>query len=178
MRLKSSKSSHLLTNSPKSVKGRAGNCAISAGFWSRLGASYQNFIDHRWPDRMGNLEYLQLTLSSSQDEGDDYPDGDRGVAVKEAKPILKRPSLYKVVLLNDDYTPMDFVVEVLERFFAMGREKAVKVMLQVHTQGKGVCGVYTRDIAETKAAQVNQFARENQHPLLCEIEAAGEGDEA
>lgn len=175
MRLKSSKSSHLLTNSSGSVKGSAGNCANSTGIWSRLGL---NLIDRRWPDRMGNLEYLLLTLSSNQDEGDDDPGIDRGVAVKEAKPVLKRPSMYKVVLLNDDYTPMDFVVEVLERFFSLGREKAVKVMLQVHTQGKGVCGVYTRDIAETKAAQVNQFARENQHPLLCEIEAAGEGDEA
>lgn len=127
---------------------------------------------------MGNLKYLQLTLSSSHDESEDDTGHDRGVAVQEAKPILKRPSMYKVVLLNDDYTPMDFVVEILEGFFSMNREQAVKVMLQVHTQGKGVCGVYTRDIAETKAAQVNQYARENQHPLLCEIEAAGEGDEA
>lgn len=130
------------------------------------------------PVYMGNLKILQLTLSSNHDEGEDYPGHDHGIAVQEAKPVLKRPSMYKVVLLNDDYTPMDFVVEVLESFFSMGREKAVKVMLQVHTQGKGVCGVYTRDIAETKAAQVNQYAREHQHPLLCEIEAAGEGDEA
>ncbi|MBB3168308.1 ATP-dependent Clp protease adapter ClpS [Simiduia aestuariiviva] len=127
---------------------------------------------------MGNLKFLQLTLSSQDDDSGDYVDQDRGLAVQEAEPTLKRPSMYKVVLMNDDYTPMDFVVEVLEGFFSMNREKAVKVMLQVHTQGKGVCGVFTRDIAETKAAQVNQFARENQHPLLCEIEAAGEGDEA
>ncbi len=127
---------------------------------------------------MGNLKFLQLTLSSQDDDNGDYVDQDRGLAVQEAEPTLKRPSMYKVVLMNDDYTPMDFVVEVLEGFFSMNREKAVKVMLQVHTQGKGVCGVFTRDIAETKAAQVNQFARENQHPLLCEIEAAGEGDEA
>lgn len=127
---------------------------------------------------MGNLNYLQLTLSSAHDEDGDEADHGTGVAVKEAKPALKRPSMYKVVLLNDDYTPMDFVVDVLESFFSMSREKAVKVMLQVHTEGKGVCGVFTRDIAETKAAQVNQYARESQHPLLCEIEAAGEGDEA
>ena len=127
---------------------------------------------------MGNLKYLQLTLSSNHEDGEDEPGHDHGLAVQEAKPVLKRPSMYKVVLLNDDYTPMDFVVEVLESFFSMGREKAVKVMLQVHTQGKGVCGVFTRDIAETKAAQVNQYAREHQHPLLCEIEASGEGDEA
>ena len=77
-------------------------------------------------------------------------------------------------MINDDYTPMEFVVEVLQLFFAMGREKATQVMLAVHTQGKAVCGIYTRDIAETKAMQVNRYARENQHPLLCEIEAAGD----
>ncbi len=73
-------------------------------------------------------------------------------------------------MLNDDYTPMEFVVEVLQMFFAMGREQATQIMLAVHTQGRAVCGVFTRDIAETKAAQVNQYAQENQHPLLCEIE--------
>ena len=95
-----------------------------------------------------------------------------GLAVEESRPKLKRPPLYRVVLINDDYTPMEFVVEVLELFFLMNREQATQVMLTVHTQGKGVCGVYTRDIAETKAAQVNQYAREHQHPLLCEIEAS------
>lgn len=79
-------------------------------------------------------------------------------------------------MLNDDYTPMDFVVETLELFFSMSREKATKVMILVHTQGKAVCGVYTRDIAETKAAQVNQYAEENEHPLLCEIEAVEDED--
>ena len=103
--------------------------------------------------------------------------GEGGLAVEESKPQLKRPSMYKVVLLNDDYTPMEFVVEILEMFFSMNREQATNVMLTVHTQGKGVCGVFTRDIAETKAALVNQYARENEHPLLCEIEAADDGDE-
>ena len=88
------------------------------------------------------------------------------------KPRLKKPPLYKVILINDDYTPMEFVVEVLEIFFKMNREQATQIMLTVHTQGKGVCGIYTRDIAETKAAQVNQYARDHQHPLLCEIEAS------
>lgn len=97
---------------------------------------------------------------------------DGGIAIEEAKPKLKPPPLYMVVLLNDDYTPMEFVVEVLEVFFNMGRERATHVMLTVHTQGKGVCGVFPRDIAETKAAQVNQYSREHQHPLLAEIEAA------
>jgi len=74
-------------------------------------------------------------------------------------------------MLNDDYTPMEFVVEVLERYFAMGRERATQVMLEVHTQGKATCGVFSKDVAETKAAVVNQYARDNEHPLLCEIES-------
>ena len=99
-------------------------------------------------------------------------DSDGGLALQETKPELRRPPLFKVVLINDDYTPMEFVVEVLELFFRMNREQATHVMLTVHTQGKGVCGIFTRDIAETKAAQVNQYAREHEHPLLCEIEAS------
>ena len=123
---------------------------------------------------MGNLENLLLTLSKESDE-DSVVDGG-GVAVQEEKPKLKKPPLYKVIMLNDDYTPMEFVVEILERFFYMNREKATHVMLTVHTKGKAVCGVYSRDVAETKAAQVNQYARQNEHPLLCEIEASDDGD--
>ncbi len=123
---------------------------------------------------MGNSEKLQLTLNRESDSGPLIDDG--GVAVQEDKPKLKRPPMYQVVLLNDDYTPMEFVVDVLERFFAMDREKATRVMLAVHTQGKGVCGVFSRDVAETKAAQVNQYSRQNEHPLMCEIEVADEGD--
>lgn len=114
---------------------------------------------------------LKLQLTLSKDEDSDANEFDGNLAVLEAKPKLKRPPMYKVVLLNDDYTPMDFVVEILEIFFAMSREKATSIMLTVHIHGKAVCGVYTRDIAETKAAQVNQYAKEHQHPLLCEIEA-------
>ena len=97
---------------------------------------------------------------------------DDGVAVQEAKPKVKRPPLYNVVLLNDDYTPMEFVVHILEYFFLLPREKAVRVMLQVHTEGKGVCGTYSREIAETKVANVNDCSRENQHPLMCVMEYA------
>lgn len=97
---------------------------------------------------------------------------DGGLAVQDAKPKLKPPPLYKVVLLNDDYTPMEFVVQVLETFFSMNREQATQVMLHVHTRGKGVCGVYTREIAETRVAQVNDFSRRNRHPLLCTLEEA------
>lgn len=96
-------------------------------------------------------------------------EGDTGVVV-QTKPKTQRPPMYKVLLLNDDYTPMEFVVLVLERFFRMNREKATQIMLAVHTQGKGVCGIYPRDVAETKAYEVNEFSRENQHPLLCEVE--------
>ena len=99
-------------------------------------------------------------------------DQDSGLVAQEARPKLKRPPLYQVVLLNDDYTPMDFVVLVLETFFQMGREKATQIMLHVHTRGKGVCGVFTRDIAETKVAQVNDYSRHHQHPLLCAMEEA------
>jgi ATP-dependent Clp protease adaptor protein ClpS len=102
-----------------------------------------------------------------------HDDGqDSGVAVQESRPEVKEPPRFKVILLNDDFTPMDFVVEVLQTFFGLDRENATRVMLQVHTRGKGVCGVYTRDVAETKVTQVNRFAREHQHPLLCTMEEA------
>ena len=102
---------------------------------------------------------------------DDIEIGDsHEVVVEEAQPKLKPPSLYRVVLLNDDYTPMEFVVEVLELIFGMDRPKATRIMLEVHTKGKGICGVYTYEIAETKVAQVSTFAQQNQHPLLCTME--------
>jgi len=97
---------------------------------------------------------------------------DEGLALKEAKPKLKRPPLFKVILINDDYTPMEFVVHVLEIFFSRDRETATRIMLEVHTRGKGVCGIYTHEIAETKVSQVNSYSRENQHPLLCTMEKA------
>ena len=95
---------------------------------------------------------------------------DHGLAVAPAKPEVVPPSMYQVVLLNDDYTPMDFVVSILEQFFAMNRQKATQVMLHVHTRGKGVCGVFTREVAETKVTMVNEHSRRNQHPLLCTME--------
>jgi len=97
---------------------------------------------------------------------------DDDLALQEARPKLKRPPLYKVVLLNDDFTPMDFVVHILERFFGYSREKSTQIMLTVHTQGKGVCGVFSRDVAETKVAQVSEYSREHQHPLKCVMEEA------
>lgn len=93
------------------------------------------------------------------------------VVLSPAKQAVKPPKRYKVVLLNDDFTPMDFVVDLLMKFFRMDYDKAMQVMLAIHHQGKGVCGIYTREIAETKCYQVNRYARDHQHPLLCQIEA-------
>ncbi len=106
----------------------------------------------------------------SSDKDFERRQGGSGLLVEEAEPQLKRPSLYQVVLLNDDYTPMEFVVDVLERIFRLDRTRATRVMLEVHTSGKGVCGVFSFEIAETKVAQVTTYSRQNQHPLLCTME--------
>jgi ATP-dependent Clp protease adaptor protein ClpS len=95
---------------------------------------------------------------------------DGATALEEARPKLKRPPLYRVILLNDDYTPMEFVVGVLESVFGLDHNTATRIMLEVHYQGKGVCGVYTYEIAETKVAQVTGLAEQHQHPLLCTME--------
>lgn len=105
-------------------------------------------------------------------EGKPGEEHDSGLSVEESKPKLSKPPMYKVLLLNDDYTPMEFVVHVLESFFRMSREKATQIMLHVHTRGVGVCGVFSRDVAETKVSQVNDFSRHHQHPLMCTMEEA------
>ncbi|MEO0437822.1 MAG: ATP-dependent Clp protease adapter ClpS [Pseudomonadota bacterium] len=122
--------------------------------------------------RVANEFSASRTDPTAARDADEQQEGDGSLLLEEAKPELEKPPLYKVILINDDYTPMEFVVEVLETFFKMNREQATQVMLTVHTQGRGVCGIFTRDIAETKSAQVNQYARDHQHPLLCEIEAS------
>ena len=99
-------------------------------------------------------------------EGETTPQAD----VLVAEPEVAKPPMYAVVLLNDDYTPMEFVIEILQQYFAMNLDQATQVMLTVHYEGKGVAGVYPRDIAETKANQVNNYARSQGHPLLCQIE--------
>ena len=104
---------------------------------------------------------------------DNHHDDDLGLAVEQAKPEIKRPPMFKVLLINDDYTPMEFVVHVLETFFAMDRPTATQIMLNVHSKGKGLCGIFTRDIAETKVAQVNDYSRQHEHPLLCTMEIDG-----
>ena len=97
---------------------------------------------------------------------------DDALVVEEVRPKLKRPPLFKVILLNDDFTPMDFVIEILMDFFAMPEQKATQVMLQIHTQGVGVCGTYSKDVAETKVSIVNDYSRAHQHPLMCSMEEA------
>jgi ATP-dependent Clp protease adaptor protein ClpS len=106
-------------------------------------------------------------MSEPGKTGDEGPQ--IGVVVK-AKPKTKKPSMYKVLMLNDDYTPMEFVVHVLERFFQKNRDEATRIMLHVHRRGVGVCGVFTYEVAETKVTQVMDFARQHQHPLQCTLE--------
>ncbi|HRQ35413.1 MAG: ATP-dependent Clp protease adapter ClpS [Xanthomonadaceae bacterium] len=112
-----------------------------------------------------------MTQDPTPDPGQEHEEG-YGIALAPARPEVKPPPLFRVLLLNDDYTPMDFVVEVLQVFFSMNREGATQVMLHVHTRGRGVCGVFTREVAETKVAQVNEFSRAHHHPLMCTMEQA------
>ena len=106
-----------------------------------------------------------------EDNGDNDDDSRHGtVTVTKTKPKVKRPSQYRVLILNDDYTPMEFVVHVLERFFQKSREDATRIMLHVHHHGVGECGVFTYEVAETKVTQVMDFARKHQHPLQCIME--------
>jgi len=104
------------------------------------------------------------------DNGRDGGEGPNTGVVVRARPKTRKPAMYKVLMLNDDYTPMEFVVHVLERFFQKSREEATRIMLHVHRRGVGVCGVFTYEVAETKVTQVMDLARQNQHPLQCTIE--------
>ncbi len=112
---------------------------------------------------------------SDDNDGDDGGDNDGGPStgvVVRSKPKAKKPSMYKVIMLNDDYTPMEFVVMILEKFFTKSHDEATQIMLHVHQKGVGVCGVYTYEIAETKVTQVMDLARQHQHPLQCTLEKA------
>ena len=108
---------------------------------------------------------------SNKDQSPNNPSNSTGV-IEKVKPKTKKPSMYKVIMLNDDYTPMEFVVHVLERFFSKHEKRQRKIMLHVHQQGVGICGVFSYEIAETKVMQVMDCARQNQHPLQCTIEKA------
>jgi ATP-dependent Clp protease adaptor protein ClpS len=111
----------------------------------------------------------RLMADGNKRSRDGGGDGKTGIITK-TRPKTQRPSLYKVLILNDDYTPMEFVVHVLERFFNKGREEATRIMLHVHHKGVGICGVYTYEVAETKVTQVMDFSRQHQHPLQCTME--------
>jgi ATP-dependent Clp protease adaptor protein ClpS len=108
-------------------------------------------------------------MSGEQDDGHGGDEGEQGIALR-TRTQTKKPSLYKVLILNDDYTPMEFVVFVIERFFNKSREEATRIMLHVHQTGVGVCGIFTYEVAETKVAQVLDMARRNEHPLQCTME--------
>jgi ATP-dependent Clp protease adaptor protein ClpS len=114
---------------------------------------------------------MRWTMSDEREDDGGIGEIETGVATR-TRPRTKKPSNYKVLMLNDDYTPMEFVVLVLQRFFSMSIEDATRVMLQVHQQGIAICGVFTYEVAETKVSQVIDFARENQHPLQCTLEKA------
>ena len=109
-------------------------------------------------------------MSDQRNENEQH--GSYDLAVEEARPKIKQPPLYRVVLINDDFTPMEFVVDILESIFGMERTRATQVMLEVHTKGKGRCGVFTYEIAETKVAQVTSYAQQHQHPLMSTLEEA------
>lgn len=114
--------------------------------------------------------HLVLTQEVRSQGGPEEREHEGDLVVQETRPELAPPPMYKVVIMNDDYTPMDFVVEVLEGFFNMSREKATRIMIAIHTEGQATAGIYTRDVAETKTAQVIDYAQQNQHPLLCRVE--------
>lgn len=115
-------------------------------------------------------EPREHALRMQSEDGEDEHDQDTGVATQVDEPKLARPPMYKVILLNDDYTPMEFVIHILENFFSMEQEKATQIMLKVHTEGSAVVGIFPRDIAETKSEQVNLYSQENSHPLMSTIE--------
>jgi ATP-dependent Clp protease adaptor protein ClpS len=122
---------------------------------------------------LGAMAGAMPPLASGPNENDDDVTGGTGTGtgtVVKTRPKTKKPSMYRVLLLNDDYTPMEFVVHVLERFFNKSREAATEIMLHVHHRGVGVCGVYTYEVAETKVTQTIDFARRHQHPLQCTME--------
>ena len=113
---------------------------------------------------------------SSESSNDSNGLGDTGTVVLEDKPDLKEPPMYQVILLNDDFTPMEFVVYILQSIFGYDHERSTQIMLAVHTKGKGVCGIYTKEVAETKSNQIKNFAKQNEHPLVSDIEPIDEED--
>ncbi len=128
-----------------------------------------DFRDHAFPMRLTGEPPKRDGGGRPPNEDDPDRDGGTGTATLE-RTKTKKPAMYKVLLLNDDYTPMEFVVHVLEKFFSKGREEAMRIMLHVHQKGVGICGVFTYEVAETKVMQTMDLARKNQHPLQCTLE--------
>ncbi len=123
-----------------------------------------------WAERRAAWPAAGGPRGGRDDDKTDNPDSPNVGVVVKTRPKTRKPAMYKVLMLNDDYTPMEFVVHVLERFFQKSRDEATRIMLHVHKRGVGVCGVYTYEVAETKVTQVMDLARQNQHPLQCTIE--------
>jgi ATP-dependent Clp protease adaptor protein ClpS len=143
---------------------------VSKTFVSGLvGPTENTFLGWLKANIIGQRQLLsaRTEMSDNGKRGEEGPG--TGVVVK-TKPKTKKPSMYKVLMLNDDYTPMEFVVHILERFFNKSRQEATRIMLHVHKRGVGICGVYTYEVAETKVTQVMDFARQHQHPLQCTLE--------
>jgi ATP-dependent Clp protease adaptor protein ClpS len=138
---------------------------------SRAFPARRGFRYHVGEQRRGaaRQDGISGAMSDNDKRGNNGENPTTGVIIK-ARPKVRKPSMYKVLMLNDDYTPMEFVVHVLERFFNKSREEATRIMLHVHRRGVGVCGVYTYEVAETKVTQVMDLARQHQHPLQCTIE--------
>ncbi len=136
-----------------------------------FGASDCRVVAGQWTEGGREDKTRRTVLSADDDDGESGNGSDSGTGV-DSKVLTKtkRPSMYRVLVLNDDYTPMEFVVHILERFFNKGREEATQIMLHVHHHGVGECGVYTYEVAETKVTQVMDFARRHQHPLQCVME--------
>ena len=120
---------------------------------------------------INNYSYFlfEITLNSDEENNDDFKNKFSSIVLEE-KPKLKKPPLYKVIMLNDDYTPMEFVIEMLQKYFSKSQEQATEIMLHIHQKGIGICGLYTYEIAESKATQVLDKARKNQHPLQIKLE--------
>ena len=142
-------------------------------FFDIIVLSAKNIILNRMNDKfLRNDDLLVMSSDDDMEQGDNHDSGmeeDTGLLL-EARPKTKKPSMYKVLLLNDDYTPMEFVVHIVEKFFAKNRAEATDIMMHVHRRGVGICGIFTYEIAETKVAQVMDYARANEQPLQCTME--------
>src|SRR5471030_2465455 len=157
------------TRTPKLSRNGAGT-PIACLEWCRLG----HYDDVRNAARMLSRALPEILMAPRMADDDRKRKGEPGgpgtAVITKTKPATKKPNFYRVLILNDDYTPMEFVVHVLERFFGKDHEAATRIMLHVHHHGIGECGVYTYEVAETKVTQVMDFARKHQHPLQCVME--------